>query len=215
MSLTQPVFDVLVRYGYLGIFAFTFLETSMLFPLLPSEVVVPAIAGVVVGSASGVVLFAAAGAAGGTVGGLVAYRAFGETGAAAAESYGDYVRVSQSDVERGRRLFERWGEHAVLWGRLLPFFRSVVSIPAGFAEMDVRRFAVYTAIGTFLFDLAVAGVVLWGRRQVEHLGIRAVAGEILAAAAARPVVTAVVTAACVAVAAGLWLRRHEDGVEIL
>nr|WP_231751701.1 hypothetical protein [Halogeometricum sp. CBA1124] len=52
MSLTQPLLDALVRYGYLGIFVFTFLETSLLFPLLPSELVVPAIAGVAVGSAT-------------------------------------------------------------------------------------------------------------------------------------------------------------------
>ncbi|SFR74145.1 membrane protein DedA, SNARE-associated domain [Halogeometricum rufum] len=214
MSLTQPLLDALVRYGYLGIFVFTFLETSLLFPLLPSELVVPAIAGVAVGSATGAVAFAAAGAAGGTVGGLFAYRVFGARGATAAERYGDSVRVSQDDIDRGRRLFSRWGEHSVLWGRLLPFFRSAVSIPAGFAQMSLAKFAVYTAAGTFAFDIAVAGLVLYGRRQVERVGARHLATRLVALlnefVAARPAVAAVVGAAAVflaAVAVGLGVSR--------
>lgn len=212
MNLTQTALELLVRYGYLGIFLFTFLETSLLFPLLPSELVVPAIAGVVVGSVPGLVLFAAVGAAGGTAGGLFAYRAFGRKGATAAEAYGDYLRISQSDIDRGQRLFNRWGDHSVLWGRFLPFFRSVVSVPAGFARMDVARFSVYTAVGTFLFDLAVGALVLYGRRQVERVGFRRVAGRGIELAAefvaARPVGTAVV-ALVVAVGLGVWTRRRK------
>jgi membrane protein DedA with SNARE-associated domain len=214
MSLTQALLDVLVRYGYLGIFVFTFLETSLLFPLLPSELVVPAIAGAAVGSATGAVAFAAAGAAGGTVGGVFAYRVFGARGATAAERYGDYVRVSQADIDRGRRLFTRWGEHSVLWGRLLPFFRSVVSVPAGFAQMNRPRFAVYTAAGTFAFDLAVAGLVLYGRRQAERVGARRLAARTVALvtefAAARPAIAAVVGGVVVfaaAVAVGFGVSR--------
>ena len=210
MSLTQTVLDLLVRYGYLGIFVFTFLETSMLFPFLPSEVAVPALAGVIVGSPSTAALFALAGAAGGTLGGLFAYYAFGTKGSAAAEAYGGRINVSQEEIDRGRRLFNRWGQHSVLWGRFLPFVRSVVSIPAGFAEMNAVRFSVYTAVGTFLFDLAVAGLVLYGKRQVERLGFRQVASRLLGFAVeyarTNPVVAAVVAAVLV-VAIGWGVRR--------
>lgn len=214
MSLTQTALELLVRYGYLGVFVFTFLETSLLFPFLPSELVVPAIAGAVVGSASGLVVFAATGAAGGTVGGLFAYHAFGRKGASATESYGDYVRVSQTDVDRGRRLFNRWGAHAVLWGRFLPFVRSAVSVPAGFARMDVPRFAAYTAVGTFLFDLAVGGLVLYGRRRAERVGFSDVVARTVEVAtefvAVRP---AAAVAVVTVVAVGLGLRRWGTDAE--
>jgi membrane protein DedA with SNARE-associated domain len=40
-GITAAVLDLLARYGYLSLFVFLFLETSMLFPLVPSEVAVP------------------------------------------------------------------------------------------------------------------------------------------------------------------------------
>lgn len=210
MSLTQTALDVLVRYGYFGIFVFTFLETSLLFPLLPSELVVPALAAVVVGSASGVVGFALVGAAGGSAGGLFAYHVFGAKGSVAAERYGQYVRVSQADIDRSRRLFTRWGRHSVFWGRFFPFFRSAVSIPAGFARMNRARFLCYTAAGTFLFDAAVAAVVLYGGRRVERLGF----GHLFARgvsfatefAASRPVLAGVAVVFILA-AVGVAARR--------
>ena len=210
MSISQTILELLVRYGYIGIFVFTFLETSMLFPFLPSEVAVPAIAAVAVASTQGAVVFALAGAAGGTIGGLFAYRAFGTKGASAAEAYGGRLNVSQTEIDRGQRLFNRWGKHSVLWGRFLPFVRSVVSVPAGFAGMNVLRFTVYTAVGTFLFNLAVAALLLYGKRQFDRLGFRHVAGELLrlgsAYAASNPAVAALV-AAILVLAVGWGVRR--------
>ncbi|ELZ31656.1 hypothetical protein C474_08032 [Halogeometricum pallidum JCM 14848] len=210
MSITQTLLELLVRYGYIGIFVFTFLETSMLFPFLPSEVAVPAIAAVAVSSMQGVLAFGLAGALGGTLGGLFAYRAFGTEGASAAEAYGGRINVSQAEIDRGRRLFNRWGQHSVFWGRFLPFVRSVVSVPAGFAGMNVVRFTVYTAVGTFLFNLAVAALLLYGKRQFDRLGFRHVATELLriggAYAASNPV-AATLVAAIVVVAVGWGVRR--------
>jgi membrane protein DedA with SNARE-associated domain len=45
---------------------------------------------------------------------------------------------------------------------LLPGLRSIISIPAGFAEMSVGKFALYSGAGGGLFAAGVAALVLAG-----------------------------------------------------
>ncbi|MFH5801088.1 DedA family protein [Haladaptatus sp. CMAA 1911] len=142
-----------------------FLETSMVFPFLPSELVVPFAAGLLVTSGPTLVAFALVAATGATIGSLFAYHVFGTAGATVAERYGEYVHVSQDEIDRSRRWFRRWGESSVLWGRLLPVLRSIISIPAGFTEMNRSRFTAYSFIGAFLFNVGVGLVVYYGKEQ--------------------------------------------------
>jgi membrane protein DedA with SNARE-associated domain len=165
MTLTQTVLDLLTQYGYLGLFVFMFLETSMVFPFLPSELVVPFAAGLLVTSGPTLVVFALVAATGATVGSLFAYHVFGTAGATVAEQYGEYIHVSQDEIDRSRRWFGRWGESSVLWGRLFPVLRSIISIPAGFAEMNRSRFAAYSFVGAFLFNAGIGAVVYYGKEQ--------------------------------------------------
>jgi hypothetical protein len=69
--------------------------------------------------------------------------------------------------------------------------------------MNVVRFTVYTAVGTFLFNLAVAALLLYGKRQFDRLGFRHLVAELLriggAYAASNPVVAVLAAAAAVAV----------------
>lgn len=53
----------------------------------------------------------------------------------------------------------------MFWGRFLPVLRSVVSIPAGLANMKSIRFAGFTAGGTVGFYPATGSVVYYGRQQ--------------------------------------------------
>lgn len=165
MTLTQTVLDLLTQYGYLGLFIFMFLETSMVFPLLPSELVVPFAAGLLVTSVPALIAFALVATTGATIGSLFAYHVFGSASATAAEQYGEYIHVSQDEIDRSRRWFRRWGESSVFWGRLLPVLRSIISIPAGFTEMNRSRFTAYSFIGAFLFNGGVGMVVYYGKEQ--------------------------------------------------
>lgn len=165
MALTQTILHLLTQYGYLGLFVFMFLETSMIFPLLPSELVIPFAAGVLVTDIPSLALFALVAAAGATIGSLFTYHVFGTTSATVAERYGQYVRVSEDEIDRSRRWFRRWGESSVLWGRFLPILRSIISIPAGFTEMNQRRFAAYSFVGAFLFNIGVGTLVYYGKEQ--------------------------------------------------
>jgi len=109
----------------------------------------------------GVVL---AGLLGSMVGSWVAY-AVGRGGRLELlERHGAKVHMGPKQIERGDAWFQRHGEAAVLFGRLIPVVRAFVSLPAGVARMPLARFTVFSLIGTFpwVLGLAIAGHALGG-----------------------------------------------------
>lgn len=161
-NLGQMALQFVSEYGYLALVVFTFLEASLLFPVLPSEVVVPGAAALLITGPVTFVLFVIAVVVGTTVGSLFAYHAFGKYGRRALSSHGGWLRLSEAQLDRGCRWFRRWGETSVLWGRLLPIVRSVVSVPAGLAEMARWKFTLYSAVGAVGFGAGAAGLVVAG-----------------------------------------------------
>ncbi|GAB4464011.1 MAG: DedA family protein [Armatimonadaceae bacterium] len=65
-----------------------------------------------------------------------------------AEKHGEWVALRPEDIDNVNDWFDKHGHLAVLWGRMVPGFRSLVSIPAGFADMNFGQFLLYSAIGT-------------------------------------------------------------------
>ena len=195
-GLAGVSFDLVRQFGYLAVFVFLFLETSMLFPLLPSEVVLPFAAGVIVTDPFGILLFGAVAAGGAVVGGTFAFYVFGEGGNRVVRIVPDRY-LDDGDVERARRWFSSYGEWSVLWGRLLPFLRSVISIPAGIARMNLLKFSLYTGVGVFAFTTGVAALVYWGKQQSIY---HAAAGYVLA----NPLVASVAALAGVVLLVVAW-----------
>ncbi|MEY4157839.1 MAG: hypothetical protein RL743_334 [Actinomycetota bacterium] len=74
---------------------------------------------------------------------------------------GKYLGLKKSDVHKGFQWFERHGTAVVLFGRLIPVVRSVVSIPAGAEKMPVLRFTLLTAAGSIVWNLVWVAVG-WG-----------------------------------------------------
>lgn len=60
--------------------------------------------------------------------------------------------VKLSDVDKTEAWFLRHGKKAVFFGRMIPIFRSLISIPAGVERMPVAVFAVYTAAGSLIWN---------------------------------------------------------------
>jgi membrane protein DedA with SNARE-associated domain len=72
--------------------------------------------------------------------------------------------MGPSQIARGDEWFQRHGEMAVLFGRVIPVVRAFVSLPAGVAKMPLGRFTVFSLIGTlpWVIGLALAGHALGG-----------------------------------------------------
>lgn len=80
------------------------------------------------------------------------------------ERHGGKVHMGPAQIERADRWFQRYGEPAVLFGRMIPLVRAFVSLPAGIAKMPLGRFTVLSLIGTipWVIALAFAGHALGG-----------------------------------------------------
>lgn len=164
-DLTEIAFRFIRLYGPLALAIFAFLETSMLFPFLPSEVVVPGTAALLITDLMSLSVFTIAAGAGGTIGAFVPFYAFQRTRNIESNWLRQYITVSDEHIDKGENWFQKWGESSVLWGRFLPGLRSVVSIPAGFVQMSSTRFGTFTAVGTTAFYAATGSVVYYGRQQ--------------------------------------------------
>jgi len=160
--------------GYVGIVLLMFLEN--VFPPIPSEVIMP-LAGFTAASGElhllGVIV---AGMIGSVLGALPLYalgRAVGEDRLAAwADRHGRWLTVSGADVRRADDWFDQHGHRAVLYGRLVPGLRSLLSIPAGISGMPPVKFLLYTSLGTLTWSalLACAGYFLGENyKAVEHV----------------------------------------------
>jgi membrane protein DedA with SNARE-associated domain len=153
------------RMGYAGVALFMFLEN--IFPPIPSEVIMPVAGFVAARGGMHFWLAVAIGSAASLVGAIVWYvvgRRIGEARLRRwVESHGRWLAVSVEDVDRAQSWFRRRGATAVLVGRLVPAVRTFVSLPAGFARMSFARFVLLSAIGSFLWTLALA----WAGRALE------------------------------------------------
>ncbi len=98
------------------------------------------------------------------------------------ERHGHKVHMGPAQIEKADRWFQRYGEPAVLFGRLVPVVRAFVSLPAGIARMPLGRFTVFSLIGAvpWVLGLALAGHALGGDWKSARKGFEYVDYAIVA-----------------------------------
>jgi membrane protein DedA with SNARE-associated domain len=83
--------------------------------------------------------------------------------------------VDVSDVDRTEQWFARHGKATVFFGRMVPIFRSLISIPAGVERMPLPSFLLLTAAGSLIWNsaLILAGYVLGENYHLidQYMGI--------------------------------------------
>jgi membrane protein DedA with SNARE-associated domain len=86
------------------------------------------------------------------------------------EKYGKYVGFHVKDFDKATDFFDRYGVQIVLFGRLIPVVRSLVSIPAGLTRMNPYKFFLFTAIGSLVWNTAwiTAGFALGENWEVAE-----------------------------------------------
>ncbi len=73
--------------------------------------------------------------------------------------FGRWIFLREADVDRAEQWFIRHGAKAVLFGRLVPVVRSLVSLPAGVAHMSLKPspFVLFTAVGSGVWNAILIG----------------------------------------------------------
>ncbi len=97
-----------------------------------------------------------AGTGGNLVGSWLAYWAGAAGGRQLFDRFGRYLLIRPHEIDKAHAWFERRGEAAVFFGRLLPVVRTFISLPAGIARMNFTRFTIYTTLGCLPFIFAIA-----------------------------------------------------------
>jgi membrane protein DedA with SNARE-associated domain len=153
--------------GVFGIALLMFLEN--VFPPIPSELIMPLAGYTAAKGETNIVLVILAGTAGSLAGALFWYglgRLFDhERLKRFADRHGRIITMTRADLVKADDWFEDYGQYAVLFGRLIPTVRTLISIPAGLAEMPIARFLVFSGIGTAIWTtlLALFGYAVGGR----------------------------------------------------
>ena len=163
------ILRLIERGHHLAVALLMFAEN--VFPPIPSEVVMP-VAGIAAGrgdmSVPMVILCGTVGAvAGQSLWFWVALRVGPERVKGLASRHGRWLTVSPDKIESLCRWFEKHGAKAVLLGRMVPGIRTLISIPAGLAQMSWGRFLLYSTIGSTGWTgmLATAGYALGERHE--------------------------------------------------
>jgi len=170
VRMTDWIKAIIEQFSYAGIVFLMCLEN--VFPPIPSELIIP-LAGFVSTqgaiSLGGVIV---AGTAGSVIGAVVLYYVGHRIGAQRlrrwCDAHGRWIGLSAADLDKSDEWFERHGPKVVLFGRLVPGVRSLISIPAGVAGLNLGVFLFYTTVGAAMWTtaLALAGRAL-GRNYVQ------------------------------------------------
>ncbi|MEV5679082.1 DedA family protein [Streptomyces sp. NPDC052179] len=133
-----------------------------LFPPLPSEIILPLTG---FAASQGVLSLASAlfwTTLGSVVGAVVLYgigRVFGRE--RMRRFWAKLPLVKVSDLERTEQWFARHGTKAVLLGRMVPVFRSLISVPAGVERMPLPTFVALTTVGSLLWNTVLVMSGYW------------------------------------------------------
>jgi membrane protein DedA with SNARE-associated domain len=125
-----------------------------LFPPIPSELILP-LAGFTASrgamSLVGAIIWTTLGS---VAGALVLYAAGALLGRDRTRAIAARLPlVKLSDIDRTEAWFAKHGVKAVFFGRMVPLFRSFISLPAGIERMPLTSFLAFTALGSLIWNV--------------------------------------------------------------
>ncbi|PXV86862.1 membrane protein DedA with SNARE-associated domain [Lachnotalea glycerini] len=172
------ILDIMNKYGYFGVMFLIAVEN--IFPPIPSEVILTFggfmttytflnVGGVIIAATFGSVIGAV------ILYGVGIYLSPEHLGKLLDGKFGTLINLKKEDMLNACEWFNKKGKRTVLFCRCIPIIRSLISIPAGMAEMKMSLFLFYTTIGSVMWNtlLVCLGAVLgasW-EKIVEKTGV--------------------------------------------
>lgn len=151
------------RSGYFGVALLMFTEN--VFPPIPSELIMP-LAGF--NAAQGEMSLAAvivAGSIGSLAGALLWYYLGKWIGNERlkrwSHKHGRWLTLTPQEFDKACQWFARHGGKAVLFGRLVPAVRTLISVPAGITDMPLGKFLLYSSVGTIVWTAFLTLLGYW------------------------------------------------------
>ncbi len=169
-DLIEYLVKIMGSLGYLGVYLGMTIESSF-FPF-PSELILPPAGVLVARGEMSFLLVLILGILGSITGALINYvlalflgRTLIET---LIEKYGKIIFIKKKHLKKADDFFDKHGEMTTFVGRLIPGIRQWISLPAGFARMNLPRFILFTSLGAGIwsFILVYLGYIYGGNTQL-------------------------------------------------
>ena len=183
--MTDWIIGIITDLGYVGIFLVMLAES--IFPPIPSELIIP-FAGFAAANGDlnlfGVLATATIGAVVGMLPWYFAGRIFGLARVKwLADRHGRLLTMNAEEIDVAVAFFRRFGPIIVLFGRLMPIIRTLISIPAGLAKMPLPLFLLASGSGALVWNtfLTLAGYILHEHYEVIEVVLDPLTYLVLAA----------------------------------
>lgn len=159
------IIEIMNNFGYIGVFLLITIEN--VFPPIPSEVILlfggfmatytsMHVIGVIIASTLGSVL-----------GAIILYYIGKILNKERLKKIitskpGKLLRLKPEDIDKADEWFDTKGNKTVFFCRFIPVIRSLISIPAGMSEMPMKKFLIYTTLGSLIWNaaLTIAGSIV-------------------------------------------------------
>lgn len=163
--MQEMIIEIMNNFGYLGVFLLIAIEN--VFPPIPSEVILLfggfmttytalSVPGVILASTLGSIL-----------GAIILYYIGKILNKERLKKIitskpGKILRLKPEDIDKADAWFDTKGNKTVFFCRFIPIIRSLISIPAGMSEMPMKKFLLYTAAGSLIWNsaLSIAGSIV-------------------------------------------------------
>lgn len=168
--MQEIIISLISNYGYLAIFILITVEN--IFPPIPSEVILT-FSGFMITKTSltltGTLLISTTAS---TLGALILYYlgkflTEEKIDKIITSKIGKLLGLKPQNIKKAHDWFNKKGQKTVLICRFIPIVRSLISIPAGMVEMNLKKFLIYTVIGTLIWNtvLITSGYLLGNNWQ--------------------------------------------------
>ncbi len=160
IALINLVETLLEKSSYWGVLFLMTLESACI--PIPSEIIMPLAGYLTYCGLLDFWIVVLAGSIGNLIGSLIAYYIGLRCGRKAILKWGKYFLVDKRHLHIAEKLFLRHGNKIVFFSRMLPAIRTFISLPAGLGKMDLKKFIIYTFIGSIPWNFALTyfGVIL-------------------------------------------------------
>ena len=163
--MQELIIQIMNNFGYIGVFLLITIEN--VFPPIPSEVILlfggfmttytsMSVIGVIIASTLGSVL-----------GAIILYYIGKILNKERLKKIitskpGKLLRLKPEDIDKADKWFDTKGNKTVFFCRFIPVIRSLISIPAGMSEMPMKKFLIYTTLGSLIWNaaLTIAGSIV-------------------------------------------------------